>query len=135
MDLTIEETEDQVERNDNDYWPTLYVDHLDGDKISCGEHHCCDSKAAQACQSEAQVETFRNLPVGIGEVGGVLECHDEDNNRDHHWKVRQSGGQNRSDRSLRTDPVNDRDKDLSCRVMKISRSSVSQYLARTLNLF
>ena len=31
---------------------------------------------------------LKNSPVGIGEVCAILECGDEDNDSDHHWKTR-----------------------------------------------
>lgn len=55
----------------------------------------------------------KNSPVGIGKVTAVLEGHDKDNCRNHHWDMRQGKRQNQSDGASRTDPVNDRDKDLS----------------------
>ena len=33
---------------------------------------------------------LKNSPVGIGEVCAVLECGDEDDHSNHHWKTRQN---------------------------------------------
>lgn len=94
-DLTIEETKGQEECSRDNDRQVFDVDHLDCDESGRREHHCCDSKADRVL-SAGDTKTRRsceNPPVGIGEVSGVLECRDEDNDRDHHWKARHDKGQ------------------------------------------
>ena len=97
MERTVKETENQEECDRNNCWPMLDVSHLDSNKRCSREHHCCDGKAGQVVSQRRDSSTCKNSPVGIGEVGGVLEGNDKYYGRDHHWETRQDDGNDEAD--------------------------------------
>ena len=56
INLTVKEAKGDEERNGKDYRQMLDIDDLDGNKSSCGEHHCCDSKAGKLYQPATRTQ-------------------------------------------------------------------------------
>lgn len=88
LGLTVDETEEEEECHGNHDGQVLHVAHLDSDEDRGSDHHSRDGETAHDGSDSVQSGVECYEPVGVGESCEVLEGGDDDDGRNHHWRIR-----------------------------------------------